>query len=51
MKYLGLCVTRGGAEPLNKKIKAINNMTPLTSQKRVRMFIGLVKDYRNIWER
>ena len=33
MEYLGLWVTRNGFKPINKKIEAITNMKPPTSQK------------------
>ena len=33
MEYLGLWVTRNGVKPINKKIEAITNMKPPTSQK------------------
>ena len=49
MEYLYFWVTRGGVKPINRKIEAITNMAPPTSQKQVRNFIGVIKYYRNIW--
>ena len=49
MEYLGFLVTRNGIRPINKKVEAITNMTPPTNTKQVRLFIGLVKYYRDMW--
>ena len=51
MGYLGFWITRDGVKPINRKIEAITNMNPPTSQKRVRRFIGVVNYYRNMWPR
>ena len=42
MEYLGFLVTHEGVGSLNKKVEAINNIVPPTSNKEVREFIGLV---------
>ena len=42
MKYLGFWVMCDGEKPINKKIEAIENMKPITSQKQVQQFIGAV---------
>ena len=49
MEYLVSWVTRNGVKPINRKIEAITNMAPPTSQKQVRNFIGVIKYYRNMW--
>jgi hypothetical protein len=36
--------------PLNKKVKAINNLAPPTNCTEVRKFIGLVNYYRDMWK-
>ena len=51
MEYLGFWVTRDGFKRINRKIEAIPNMSPPTSQKEVKQFIGVVNDYRNMWPR
>ena len=33
MEYLGFWVTYNGGKPINRKIEAMENMTPPTSQK------------------
>ena len=50
MEYLGLWVTRNCVKSPHKKSKAINNMTPPTTHKRVHNFMGLVNYYLDIWE-
>ena len=42
MEYLGLWVTRDGVKTIDKKIEAINNMTPLITWKVFHNFICLV---------
>ena len=39
MEYLGFGVTCKGASPLNKKVEAITNMIPSTSNTGVRAFM------------
>ena len=51
MEYLGLWVTRDGVKPINRKIEAITNMKPPTSQKEVQKFIGVINYYRDMWPR
>ena len=51
MEYLGLWENRDGVKRMNKKIEAIPNMVPPTSQKKVRQFIGVINYYRNMWPR
>ena len=47
MEYLGFCVTRYDAKPMDKNTSN-NNMKPHTFRKEVRQFIGGVNYYRNI---
>ena len=51
MEYLGLWVTRNGVKPINRKIEAITNMKPPTSQREAWKFIGVVNYYRDMWPR
>ena len=48
MEYLDLWETRDGVKTTKK---AIQNMVPLTPRKKIHNFIGLVKYYRDVWER
>ena len=50
MGYLGFWVTRDSVKPINKKVEAITNMKPPTSQK-VLSFIGVINHYRDMWPR
>jgi hypothetical protein len=51
LEYLGYWITRDGVMPLNKKVKAINNLAPPTNHTEVRKFIGLVNYYRDMWKK
>ena len=51
MEYLYFWVTHYGIKPTNKKIKAIKNMKPSTSPKKVRKVLGLLNYYRGMWAR
>ena len=51
MEYLGFWVTRNGIRPVDKKVEAIVNMTPPKNMRQMRAFVGLVKYYREIWDR
>ena len=51
MEYLGFWMTRNGIQPINKKVKAIVNMTPPHNTKQVRAFIGLLNYYSYTWSR
>ena len=44
-------MTWTGIQPRNKKVEPIINMTPPTSTKHVRAFIGSVNYYRDMWAR
>ena len=49
MEYLGFWIKCNELLHINKKIEAITNMNPHTSQKEVWYFIGVVNYYRDIW--
>ena len=49
MGYLGLWVTRDCVKTIDKKIEAITNTKPPTSQKEVRKFIGVINYYCDMW--
>jgi hypothetical protein len=51
LEYLGYWITQEGIKPLSKKVEAINNIAPPTTQKQVRTFIGMVNYYRDMWIR
>ena len=44
-------MTRNGIRLVNKKVEAIVHMTPPNNIRQVRVFLGLVKYYRDIWSR
>ncbi len=44
IEYLRYWITRNGIQPVPKKIKAIQHIAPLTTQKQV-SFIGLINYY------
>ena len=43
MEYLGFWVIRDVVKHIDKKVEAMKNMTPLTSQKEVLQFISLIQ--------
>ena len=49
IEYLGFWVTCNGIRTVNKKVEAKVNMTPLKTQKHVRVFIVLLNYYRDMW--
>ena len=51
MEYLGFWVTRTGILQINRKGEAIVNMTPTKNKKQVRMFIGMINYYMDMWSR
>ena len=51
LEYLGYWITRGGIQPVTKKINAIQKIAPPTNKKELRRFIGLVNYYRDMWLR
>ena len=51
MEYLGFWVTWTGIQLINKKVEAIVNMIPPKNTREVRIFIGILIYYRNMWAR
>ena len=51
MEYLCFLVTHDGVTNINRKIEAIANMNPPTSQKEVRKFISVINYCCNMWPR
>ena len=51
MEYLGFWGTRIGTRPINKKVESIVNMTPQNNTREVRVFVGLINYYKDIWSR
>ena len=49
--YLGYHVTRNGAIPVPKKVKAIQALTVPKTRKKLRQFIGMINFYRNMWQK
>ena len=50
-EYLSFWVTCDGVKPTKRKIVAITNIAPPTSQKLLRNFIGVQKYYHYVWPR
>ena len=50
-EYLGYILTRDGIKPQQKKVQAILALTPPTSVKELRTFLGMVQYYRDLWAR
>ena len=48
MEYLVFWVTRDCITPINRKIKAITNMKPITPRKEVRKFMGVINYHSNM---
>ena len=47
--YLGYIISRKGIKPQPKKVKAILEIQPPTTQRQLRRFIGMVNYYRDVW--
>ena len=49
LEYLGFWLTRESIKPLSKKVETmLNIVTPIT-KKELRLFIGIINYYRDIW--
>ena len=44
-------MTWTGIQPVDKKVEAIVNMMPPINKKQLGSFIGLVKYYRDMWDK
>jgi putative transposase len=51
IEYLGYWIMRNVIQPVDKKVKAIQCIAPLTTKKQVQSFIGLINYYRDMWPR
>ena len=51
LEYLGHWITRGGVQPLSKKVESISNLAAPTTRKKLRTFLGMVNYYRDMWVR
>ena len=47
--YLGYWITRNGIQSQPKKVEAIMRLTPLTTERQLRRFLGMVNYYRDMW--
>ena len=50
-EYLGFWVTKTGTQPINKKVEAIVKLKPPNKSKEVRVFIGIVNSYMDMWDK
>jgi hypothetical protein len=48
-EYLGYILSRDGIKPQPKKVQSILALTPPTSVKELRRFLGMVQYYRDLW--
>ena len=51
LEYLGYWITRQGIQPVQKKVKAIEDIATPTDKRQLRRFIGMVNYYRDMWIR
>jgi hypothetical protein len=49
--YLGYWITRRGIQPQPKKVGAIMRLTPSTTKRQLRRFLGMINYYRHMWRR
>ena len=49
MEYLFFCVTHNGVRPKSKKMDIIVNMQPPNDKLKVRTFIILINNFRDMW--
>jgi transposase InsO family protein len=49
--YLGYWITRHGIQPQPKKVEAIMRLTPPTTKRQLRRFLGMINYYRDMWRR
>ncbi len=49
--YLGYWITRRGIQPQPKKVEAIIRLTPPTTKRQLRRFLGMINYYRDMWRR
>ena len=51
LEYLGYWITREDIMPTPQKVKAIQNISVPTKKKQLRLFIGIINYYRDMWIR
>jgi RNase H-like domain found in reverse transcriptase len=51
LEYLGYWISKQGVSPTTKKVNAITNIATPTNKKELRLFIGMVNYYRDMWVR
>ena len=49
--YLGYYITRNGIQPQPKKVEAIMRLTPPSTKRLLRRFLGMINFYRDMWRR
>jgi RNase H-like domain found in reverse transcriptase/Reverse transcriptase (RNA-dependent DNA polymerase) len=49
--YLGYWITRHGIQPQPTKVEAIMQLTPPTTKRQLRQFLGMINYYRDMWRR
>jgi hypothetical protein len=49
VEYLGWLLTTNGLEPQPKKIKTMKRIQPPKNTKQLKMFLGMINFYRNLW--
>ena len=49
--YLGYWITRRRIQPQPKKVEAIMRLTPPTTKRQLRHFLGVINFYRDMWRR
>ena len=49
--YLGYWITQHGIQPQPKKMEAIMRLTPPTTERQLRRFLGMINYYRDMWQR
>ena len=50
LEYLGFRTTRQGIMPLPQKVEAIKNIAAPITKKQLRNFIGLINQFRDMWQ-
>ena len=51
VEYSGFLITSEGIKPQTKKVEAMTRMLPPKNQQQLRMFLGMVNFYRDLWPR
>jgi hypothetical protein len=49
--YLGYWITRWGIQPQPNKVEAITRLTPPTTKRQLRRFLGMINYYGDMWRR